>query len=177
RGVGHHAVPLEIADLRPGRPVPGELHRLLNRRMARRWAADDRGDRFFARTARAESVGLGVLALRVTDGHAGPGLWTNHERDRVLAVPRRSVGEGSWGKRQGDRERRSAQTDETPQTFWGHRFLLSARNGFGSRMRRDNLGCIPHPYVIADLAGIQALGGRQGCGPRPPLRRVTVGQK
>ena len=30
------------------------------------------------------------------------------------------VGGGSWRKRQGDRERRGAQTDETAKTVWGH---------------------------------------------------------
>ena len=73
--------------------------------------------------------------------------------DRVLAVPGRRVGGGSWGKRQGDRERRGAQTDETAQTVWGHRFLLRVRNDFGTRARCHNLGYIPHLYRYADRRG------------------------
>ena len=54
RAVGHQAVPLKIADLRPGRPVPGELNRLRNRRVPRWRAANDRGGALTARAARAE---------------------------------------------------------------------------------------------------------------------------
>jgi hypothetical protein len=50
-------------------------------------------------------------------------------------------------KRQGDRERRGAQTDESAQTVWGHGFVFSARNGFRTRMRRDNPGCT-HTYTL-----------------------------
>src|ERR1700689_2393379 len=96
-GVVHHAVPLELADLRPGRPVPGELDRLRNRRIAGRRAADDRGDALSACAARAESLGLGVLPFGITGRHAGPLLWTDHERDRVFAVPGWIVGGGTWG--------------------------------------------------------------------------------
>ena len=86
RVVGHHAVPLEIGDLRPGRPVPGELNRLRNRRVPRRRAANDRGNALSARTARLEPIGIGVLHLSLTGRHASPILWTNDERDRVVAV-------------------------------------------------------------------------------------------
>src|ERR1700743_1264860 len=84
-GVVHHAVPLELANLRPGRPIPSELTRLRNRRIAGWGAANDCGDALSARAARAEPIGLGVLPLRITGRHAGPILWTTHERDCVLA--------------------------------------------------------------------------------------------
>ena len=42
--------------------------------------------------------------------------------------------EAPVGNGQGDCERRGAHTDETPQTVWGHGFLLSARRGFRIRM-------------------------------------------
>src|SRR6476646_969918 len=90
-GVGHHAVPLKIADLCPGRPVPGELNRYRNCRVPRRRAVNDRGGALTARTARAECVCIGVLPLSVTGRHARSGLWTDDERDRVLAVPGRRV--------------------------------------------------------------------------------------
>src|SRR5277367_2485503 len=168
-GVVHHAVPLELADLRPGRPIPGELNRLRNSRIAGRRAANDCRDALSARAARAEPIGLGVLPLRITGRHAGPVLWTNHERDRVLAVPGRSVGEGSWGKRQGNRERRGGQTDETAQTICGHRFssVSSPSTYCYAAAIADKL---PVRKVLKPGGGFQTSGGRGLIGVEDPPR-------
>jgi hypothetical protein len=78
RGVGHQAVRLEIADLRPGLSIPGELNRS-------RGAVGFLGEgplmivavHFpFLQPERNVYVS-GVLHLRAADRHAGPGLWTN----------------------------------------------------------------------------------------------------
>jgi len=143
RGVGHHAVPLEIADLRPGRAIPGELNRLRNSRVARRRAADDRGDALSARPARAKPIGLGVphlgspAAMLVPD--FGPTMnviayWPFQDGVSAEAVAGsdRAIVSGAAHK-QTRPLRRTGAID----------LLLSARNGFGTRMRRGNLGSIP----------------------------------
>src|SRR5262249_49862671 len=120
-------VPLKIADLCPGRPIPGELDRLRHRGVARRRAADDRGGALTARAARPECVGIGVLHLGLTGRDAGAGLWTNDECDRVLAVPGGRVGGDDRGQRHGDRERPGAHADEaTPISGYTYHWLSVA---------------------------------------------------
>ncbi len=176
RAVGHQAVPLKIADLCPGRPVPGELSRLRNRRVPRRRAANDRGGALTARTARAECVGSGVLPLRLTGRHARPGLWTNDERDRVLAVPGRRVGGGNWGKRQGDRSRRQQRYQITLSDLHGCPHFVKLAHArcagwtlTGFRFRRD-LGLLG----VASLSPVaeRGLGSFTPPGRRRHIRRV-----
>jgi len=169
RAVGHHAVPLEIADLRPGRPIPGELNRLRNRRVPRRRAANDRGDALTARTARAESVGIGVLPLRLTDRHARPGLWTNDERDRVLAVPGRRVSGGSGGKQQGDRERRQQRYQITLSYLHGCAHLEKLAH---ARLRGLDFDQVPLP-AGSGAPGVASLSPNADCHSRQPTTATT----